>query len=163
MSPAGISSGADRDVLAGLEAASFSALNQIVEPAVRFGLGSPGIFTVGLIVLETNGWRTGRRHRTPVLASVIGRHLLVSTVRGNRSHWMKNLSRHPEIQYWSWGRQRTARAVVFASDEASPRLDELPLLLAPLGAHLNCLARTLGWAFALLTPRDGETRRQTGS
>ncbi len=157
MSPAGISSGADRDVLSELEAAYFSALNQIVEPAVRFGLGSPGIFPMGLIVLETNGWRTGRRHRTPVLASVIGRHLLVSTVRGKRSHWMKNLSRRPEIQYWSWGRQRTARAVVFASDEEPPRLDELPPLLVPLGAHLACLAKTLGWAFALLTPRDGET------
>ena len=163
MSSADISSGSDRDVLSELETAYFSALNQIVEPAVRLGLGSPGIFPMGLIVLETNGWRTGRQHRTPVLASVIGKHLLVSTVRGKRSHWMKNLSRQPDIQYWSWGRQRPARAVVFASDEASPRLDELPPLLVPLGVQLACLAKTLGWAFALLTPRDGETRRQTGS
>ncbi len=143
-----------------LEAEYFRALNRIVEPLVRAGCGSPGIFPMGLVVLETKGWRTGRPHRTPVLASVIGEYLLVSTVRGRRSHWVKNLSRDTDIQYWSGGRLRAARAILFAPDEEGPNLQGLPPLLTSLGANLTCLARDLGCAFALLAPPDSATAQR---
>ena len=145
---------ANRSMLAELEAAYFSAVNQIVEPAVRSGFGSPGILPMGLIVLETKGRRTGRWHRMPVLASVIGSYLLISTVRGRRSHWVRNLGRSTEVQYWSWGRLRSARAILFAPDREPPDLEGLPPPFASLGASLACLATVLGCAFALLVPED---------
>lgn len=135
-----------------IEAEAFQALNRIVEPAVRAGWGSPGIVPLGIIVLETKGWRSGRLHRTPVVASAIGDYLLVSTVRGRRSNWIKNLRRSADVSYWSWGELRRARAVVFAPDEETPDLQELPPLFASLGVTLAYLANDFGCAFALLAP-----------
>jgi len=135
-----------------IEAETFRALNRIVEPAVRAGWGSPGIVPVGLIVLETKGWRSGRWHLTPVLAGAIGDYLLVSTVRGRRSNWVKNLSRSADVNYWSWGELRRARAIVFAPDEETPDLQGLPPLFVSLGVTLTYLASDFGCAFALLAP-----------
>lgn len=140
-----------------LEAEWFRALNRIVEPSVRAGCGSPGILPFGLIVLETKGWSTGRWHRTPHFASAIGDYLLVSTVRGRRSHWVKNLSRSDEVRYWSGGKLRQARAFLFAPEAEAPDLQELPPLLSSLGPSLACLARDLGCAYALLAPLPSPT------
>ena len=141
-------------MLTTLESDFYSALNRAVEPAVRAGWGSPGIVPAGLIVLETKGRRTGEWHRTPLLASAIGTSLLVSTVRGRRSHWVKNLSHNAEAQYWCWGQLRSARATVFAPDRETPELQELSPLFGPLWLSLDCLSRDLGCAFALLTPKE---------
>ncbi len=144
-------------MLTKVEAEYFRTLNRIVEPAVRAGCGSPGIVPIGLIVLETKGWRTGRWHHTPVLASTIGDYLLVSTVRGRRSHWAKNLSRTADVHYWIGGELRRARAIVFAPDQEMPDLQGLPPLLSLLGDSLACLAGGLGCVFALLAPPPSTT------
>lgn len=136
-----------------LEADAFRALNRIVEPAVRAGWGSPGIVSVGLIVLETKGWRSGRWHRTPHVAYAIGDHLLVSTVRGRRSHWVQNLRRSAEVRYWRNGRQYGATAMLFAPSEESPDVGALPPLLRPLAPGLASLASDLGCATAILSGR----------
>ena len=140
-----------------IEAETFRALNRIVEPAVRAGCGAPGIVPVGLIVLETKGWRSGRWHRTPVLAGAIGDYLLVSTVRGRRSNWVKNLRRSADVNYWSWGELCRARAIVFAPDEETPDLHGLPPLFVSLGVTLTYLASDFGCAFALLAPPASTT------
>ncbi len=135
-----------------LESAFFGVVNSVVEPAVRLGFGSPGILPTGLIVLETTGWRTGRRHRTPVLASVVGEYLLASTVRGRRSRWVENLRRSPDVRYWRHGVPRRARAIVFAPGVKTPDLSDLPPLARAIGAGLVCFVEDLGCAFALLGP-----------
>ena len=146
---------ARRTPLAQIEARAFSALNQIVAPVVQAGLLSPGLLPAGVIELETVGWRTGRPHRTPLLAAAIGEFLLVSTVRGRRSHWVKNLLRNGDARYWSGPSTeglRPARATVFAPDEEQLDFNNLPPYLLPLAANLACLAPLSGCAFALLRP-----------
>ncbi len=140
-----------------LEAEYFRTLNYIVEPAVRAGCGPTGIVPIGLIVLETKGWRTGQWRRTTVLASAISDLLLVSTVRGRRSHWVKNLSRNAELQYWSGDQPHQATAIVFAPDEDIPNLRGLPALFSSLAASLASPVKDLGCAFALLAPLDGHS------
>src|SRR5207253_7806764 len=79
----------------------FRTLNSVVEPVVRAGCFSPNLFTpTGLIVLETTGRRSGKPHRTPVLARLMGDHLIVRTFRGERSAWFRNLRANPEVAYW---------------------------------------------------------------
>ncbi len=143
---------AKRTPLAQLEARAFSALNQIAGPAVQAGLLSPGLLPAGVIELETVGWRTGRPHRTLLLAGAIGEFLLVSTVRGRRSHWVKNLRRNGDVRYWSGGWLRPARATVLAPDAEPISFDDLPPYLLPLAANLACLALPSGCAFVLLRP-----------
>ena len=135
-----------------LEAEYFRALNLIIEPVVRAGCGPTGIVPIGLIVLETKGWRTGRLRRTTVLASAIGDLLLVSTVRGRRSHWIKNLSHNAELRYWSGDQPRQATAIVFAPDVDTPNLQGWPALFSSLAASLASPVKDLGCAFALLAP-----------
>ena len=140
-------------MLGQLEAEYFRTLNGFVEPVVRAGCGSPGVVPIGLIVLETKGWRTGRLHQTAVFASAIGDYLLVSTVRGRRSHWVKNLRHSADVSYWRGGQPCRARAIVFAPDEDTPDLQGLPPLLRSLGASLAWPVMDLGCAFALLVPQ----------
>ena len=54
----------------------FRMLNRVVEPMVRAGFGSPRIVPTGLIVLETEGRKTGRRVRTPLAATRIQGHVI---------------------------------------------------------------------------------------
>ena len=133
-----------------LESEWFRALNQIVEPSVRAGCGSPGILPFGLIVLETKGWRTGRWHRTPHLASAVDGYLLVSTVRGRRSHWVKNLTRHADVRYWSGGQPHQSKAILFSPDGDAPDVQGLSPLLSALVPGFAYVAKDLGCAFALL-------------
>ena len=135
-----------------LEAEYFRALNLIVEPAVRAGCGPTGIVPIGPIVLETKGWRTGRWRRTIVLANAIDDFLLISTVRGRRSRWVKNLSHNAEVRYWSGDQPREATAIVFAPDEDIPDLQGLPPRFSSLAASLASPVKDLGCAFALLAP-----------
>ena len=146
---------AKRPPIAQLEARAFSALNQIAGPAVQAGLLSPGLLPAGVIELETLGWRTGRPHRTPLVAGAIGEFLLVSTVRGRRSHWVKNLRRNGHLHYRSGPSTeglRAGRATVFAPDEEQVNFADLPPYLLPLAANLACLAPPSGCAFVLLRP-----------
>ena len=64
-----------------IEREFFRMLNRVVEPAVRLGVGSPRFVPGGLIVLETKGFRTGNKRRTPLVAIRLKKYVLVVTAR----------------------------------------------------------------------------------
>jgi deazaflavin-dependent oxidoreductase (nitroreductase family) len=130
------------------------ALNQFIEPAVRSGCASPGVFPTGLIVLETRGRVTGQPRSVPLFAALIEDHVLVSTLRGNRSQWIRNLSVNPGVRYWLGGQAHDADALVFSASDAKPDLGGLPPAVRCAAESLGP-AEALGWAFALLVPRAG--------
>jgi len=135
------------------EADFFRTLNRVVEPLVRAGLGSPRLAPGGLIVLETRGRSSGRRYRTPLAATRLGRFVLVATFRGERSQWVKNLAAQRRARFWLGGRERTARPFVLHPGKRFRAPRSLP---GPLQQVLRLLApyTKLGWAFALLAPVD---------
>ncbi len=130
----------------------FRMLNRVVEPLVRAGVGSPRLVPGGLIVLEAEGRKSGRRIRSPLAATRIGSHVVIGTFRGNRSQWVRNLVAQPRVRFWLGGRVRDARAFVMHADKRF----RVPRSLPP---HMQSVARLLapytkaGWAFALLSPR----------
>tara|TARA_R110002049_G_scaffold85550_17_gene217509 strand:+ start:2157 stop:2630 length:474 start_codon:yes stop_codon:yes gene_type:complete len=147
----GSGAGRGNRAFARLEQAVFRSLNAVVEPAVRLGIGSPTLTPASLIVLETVGFKSGARRRTPLWSIRLGRHRLISTARGNRSFWVKNLRKKPDASYYLGGCRRPSHATVIAdgvftaaASELSPGLDRLA----------NAIARyaPAGWAFAILTP-----------
>jgi F420H(2)-dependent quinone reductase len=130
----------------------YRALNALVEPAVRAGLGSPGLVPSGLVVLETTGARTGLPRSVTVLATVIEGCVFVSTLRGPRSRWIGNLVAEPRVRYWLLGREHRGRARVFAPEGAAPGLDGLPPMTRGIAAGLLPPAIALGWTFAIIVP-----------
>ncbi len=133
-----------------LETGFYRAVDAILGPIASSGVAAPGVSPVGLIVLETTGWRSGRPHRTPVLATALGGRLLVSTYRGRRSHWVQNLLRDPDLRYWTGGEPHAATACVVAPDVALPaRQSEAAISMAVLGS----VADVSGCAFVVLTPK----------
>ena len=142
---------------ASLERDFFRALNRVVEPLVRAGVGSPRIVPGGLIVLETRGRKTGRLSRTPLAATRLGRYVLVATVRGTRSQWVLNLAAEPKCRFWIGGQERSARAFVIHEGKRFRVPRSLP---RPLQLVVEVLApyRKAGWAFAVLGPARSEVR-----
>lgn len=134
-----------------LEREFFRRLNSVVEPAVRHGIGSPRLAPAGLIVLESTGFKSGAKRRTPLVALKLGDRILVATARGERSFWVKNLRKQPRVRYWRGGREKQARAFVLAPGKPFRRPTSLPAALQAVAARLNPLTRR-GWAFAFLSP-----------
>lgn len=149
-----MSSAVSRD---SIERDFFRALNRVVEPLVRAGLGSPRIVPGGLIVLETLGRKSGRRVRTPLVATRLGGYVLVATVRGKRSQWILNLVADPAARIWLGGRARDARAFVIHEDKRFRAPKSFP---RPVRLVIEILApyRKAGWAFAVLAPRRRSAR-----
>ncbi len=133
-----------------LERELFRRINSIVEPAVRRGIGSSRLAPASLIVLETRGFKTGKQRRTPLWSLGLGRYRLVSTVRGDRSFWVKNLQKEPNVTYYLGGKQRRSEALVFAPEQSETHP---PRALRGLAQCLTALTRN-GWAFALLVPES---------
>jgi deazaflavin-dependent oxidoreductase (nitroreductase family) len=141
-----------------IEAEFFRELNRIVEPLVRAGWGSPGLLPGGLVVVETRGRNTGRRSRVPLAALRINDHVLVSTFRGRRSQWVKNVSAYPQVRCWLGRQPRAAKAVAVATPDDAPLSERWPRPLrwmVPVLAPYVCA----GWAFALLGPDDEPSPR----
>jgi deazaflavin-dependent oxidoreductase (nitroreductase family) len=134
-----------------VEAQFFRLLNQLVEPPIRAGWASPRFVPGGLIVLEHRGRRSGRRARVPLAAVRIDGHLMVSTFRGGRSQWVKNLAANPDVRYWVRGRPHRARAMVISARHRRRSGRAMP-------AAVRWLIRAVtpytyaGWAFAVLSP-----------
>ena len=127
----------------------FRKLNGVLEPLIRKGMGSPVFMPVGTIVIETKGFKSGQTRRTPLMTLRIGPYWLLSTVRGDRSFWVKNLEKQPSVHYFFAGLKRKATATVFTTENASNNQDSLSdtekLISTALHPYLQA-----GWAFALL-------------
>ncbi len=136
---------------ANFEKTVFRRLNAIVEPAVRFGIGSPTFTPASLIVLETVGFKSGLPRSTPLWSIRLGRYRVISTARGQRSFWVKNLLQQPAVSYYLGGRQRESYAIVIAEGTSHPPSAELTPALRRL---VNMLIRytPTGWVFAILMP-----------
>lgn len=134
-----------------IEATFYRSLNQVIEPLVRAGVGSPGLWPTGAIVVETTGRKSGRLFNVPLLAARIGDLLIVSTVR-RRSQWLKNVAANPQIRYWMNGKARAATAIVISAESSAPLPDGVPPFVSCLMAALQSHSRWFGTGFAILTP-----------
>jgi len=133
-----------------IEAAFYRGVNQVIEPLVRAGIGSPGLWPTGAIVIETIGRNSGRNYNVPLLAARIGDLLVVSTIR-RRSQWLKNIAANPNVRYWMNGNLREATAIII-SVERTALPDDVPSSMSCLIAALQSQSRLFGSSFAILTP-----------
>lgn len=134
-----------------LEREFFRKLNAVVEPAVRKGIASPRIVPGGLIVLESTGFKSGQVRRTPLAALRLGHYVLVTTARGERSFWVKNLLKKPRTRYFRGGRAHQAKAFVIAPGKRYQRPKSLPSVIGRLTDAFAEHAPD-GWAMAVLMP-----------
>ena len=131
----------------------FRRINGVVEPLVSRGVGSPSWTLASLIVLESIGFKSGQSRRTPLWSVRLGPYRLISTARGKRSFWVKNLKQRPAINYSLNGRVIDAEAIVIAP--GYDNLDDWDLSpLMKRGLALLKQQAEKGWAFALLVPAD---------
>jgi deazaflavin-dependent oxidoreductase (nitroreductase family) len=128
------------------------SVNALAEPVIRAGFLFPTPCLPGPILVETRGRKSGARRTVPLLAVLLGELVIVSTVRGERSHWPKNLAAHPGVRFWLAGHERAATAFVFAPG-AAPSLESLPPAVRPLAGVLTAAAATTGIIYAVLAPR----------
>jgi deazaflavin-dependent oxidoreductase (nitroreductase family) len=115
------------------------------------GCFSPEVWPTGLILLETTGRRSGRAHRTPVLAMMMDDHVILRTFRGERSDWFKNLRANPEVSYWAGSVWKRARATVHTPAEEC-ETKSLPPFAALGVAATSVAVGLMGWRFAVLAP-----------
>lgn len=137
-----------------LETEYFRMFNRIAEPLVRAGFGSPSLFPLGAIVVETKGRRTGLPSRVPLMAARAGDLVIVSTVR-RRSNWLKNLAAQPEVRYWLSGREVLARALTIGNGIVQgEKPPERTRCLVDALRHHSAL---FGTGFAILIPSRAES------
>lgn len=135
-----------------LERNLFRGLNALVEPAVRRGVGSSCLLPVSLIVLESTGFKSGSPRRTPLWSLGVGPYRVISTARGERSFWVKNLQKTQAVSYFIGGRSKSATALVVAPGYSDQVSESSPALLRWLLGRLRELPLS-GWAFAILVNR----------
>jgi hypothetical protein len=136
---------------AGFEQQFFRKLNAVVEPAVRRGFASPRFLPGGLIVLESIGFKSGQPRSTPLLSFGIGRYRIVSTVRGDKSFWVRNLMQQPKVSYFLGGTRREADAIVLLDGKTASGIPPSMPFLSRLVALLARGAKD-GLAVAILVP-----------
>ncbi len=140
----------------------FRLFNQVVEPLVQCGYGSPGLLPFGLVLLETKGRQTGRVYPIPVVAKRWGDWLVVGTVRRD-SQWIKNLTAHPHIQVWIGGRAQMLTAYVFDGEEQPTLSSRLMPIDQLLVQGLRLMSKLYGVRWAILIPEAVATAQPLGS
>lgn len=69
------------------------------------------------VLVETTGWRTGRKRQTPLAAGPRdAKQMLVIAVHGTASGWVKNATADPRVRLRHKGRWRAAQAEVLPWD-----------------------------------------------
>lgn len=132
-------------------------INARVEPRVRAGFASPGLLPAGLIVLETTGRKSGKAHRTPLLATLApGGYLWVSTILGRRANWLRNARVNPDVRYWLKGRPHKGRAVVSAPGYPMPDLGELPVPIRWAAMKAIWASRAMHFGMLIIIPESDE-------
>lgn len=134
-----------------IEQKLFRRINAVVEPLVSRGVGSPSRTPASLIVLESTGYKSGQPRRTPLWSLRLGPYRLISTARGERSFWVKNLQKKPFVRYALGGNHISSEAILL-----TPGFENLGdwELTSPLRRLALLLRRFVGqgWAFAILVP-----------
>ena len=102
-------------------------------------------------MLESTGFKTGITRRTPLVATHLGSYVLVSTVRGDKSFWVKNLEKDAQTRFYLGGKARDAEAFVMAPGKDYARPEALPAIIGRLIDTLAPLTEK-GCAFVLLRP-----------
>lgn len=87
------------------------AVNGLVRPFTKRGIGAPPVVGVGTVVVATTGRRSGLLREVPLAAARVGDAVVVSTVRRN-SEWVRNLEADPTTTIWLDGCARQAEASV---------------------------------------------------
>ena len=100
----------------------FRALNSVVRPAVKAGIGNPFPVGAGAVILETTGRKSGLVRFVPVLATRVGNVLTVSTVRGD-SQWLANIEADENVAVWLQGHRHGATAAVKRGALSTVRVD----------------------------------------
>jgi len=91
---------------------------QIVNPPTRRLAG----LAPWWVLLETRGWHTGQRRRTPLARGPVdGDVVWLTAVHGRHAHWVRNLEAMPEVRIKLLGRWHDARATVQEYDQAIAR------------------------------------------
>jgi deazaflavin-dependent oxidoreductase (nitroreductase family) len=134
------------------ETAFFRTLNAFMEPLIMAGYAAPVFWPTGMIVLETTGARSGLPSRAPLLGTIVDGCVFVSTLRGSRCQWVRNLRARPEVRYWLGGREHRGRARLFAPGARLPASDGFPPLARIAADALLPPARLFGWTFAVIGP-----------
>lgn len=141
-----------------LETQLYRRVNAVLEPAIRAGLGAPLLTPAGFVVVEMTGAKTGRLRRVPLATFRVGRLLLIGTVRGERSLWVRNLAANGAVRVWLAAHARPMRAFVLRPGGGTRAPRALPAALRPLWRVLATLVER-GFAFALLVPERAATTR----
>ena len=89
----------------------FRALNRVVIPAAKKGVGSPPWLGFGVVVMETIGRRSGEPRQVPLLSARMGNTVVMSTVR-NPSQWVENAAASGSARVWVGGSDRAGTASV---------------------------------------------------
>lgn len=134
-----------------LEREFFRMLNRVVEPAVRKGFGSPRFVPGGLIVLESLGHKSGKIKSTPLAATRLQGYVFVSTFRGEKSFWVKNLEEQPKARYFLAGKPRDTKAFVIRKGKRYRRPKSFPVAIAAITDFLAPYTEA-GWTFVVLAP-----------
>lgn len=132
-----------------IETHFFRNLNRFVVPAVRKGIFSPRCAPVGLILLDSIGYKSGTVRSTPLVATHLGDYTFISTVRGKQSFWVRNLQKQPDISFYHGGKVKQATSFVVTPEKGFENLDSLPPFIAAIAKRLAKRSEK-GWAFAIL-------------
>ncbi len=134
-----------------LEQRAYRALNAVVGPSIQRGFGSPCVTPWGLVVLEHTGRLTGRQYRSPLLAMRLGRQVVVTTYRSERSNWIRNLEDQPRTHLWINGERRPVRAHVLYASQGGETGGMVDRVARPLRPAVRAMLAA-GFAVSVLEP-----------